>query len=224
LNLSCFVADQDYLYRHAIRPTAFRGKAFDPRKLFYFRNDQHGFEGSAIWDTLAPNLDLVHAYGCRLAAQRNSSTVAKPKDLQVYCGVYQFRASDFRDLKGLPGLEEVADAEVTHRIETGEISHVALKIIVAADWDDLEGTKTAVVDRLWQACRGPDKYICKSDEAMDPHPNSFLSDAPHSTTLASSPMILHLIKRLRFVIFLTLYRLYRKLSAAAAATSISQPG
>jgi hypothetical protein len=83
-----------------------------------------------------------------------------------------------RRLANMEGLNEIAAAEVTHLIEDGEISHTELRFIFKSGDIDIEGTKTAIVDRLWNACSGPLRSICECDRDILNHPSADLERGP----------------------------------------------
>jgi hypothetical protein len=126
---------------------------------------------------------MVHAYGCRLARQRNEEKKAsgkfKEKDRQIYAGVYRLKARDIRALYGAAGLDEVLSADVVHQIERGEIAHVALEVALKPGYDlDPEGTKTAVIAVLWNTCSGPLGHVCDDDADVVGHPSELLATPP----------------------------------------------
>jgi hypothetical protein len=178
------ISDEAGLFRHCIYPNAFRGKTFLPEKLWYLvKKDDGALYGSLAWDRYLPRIMDVHAYGCSLSGVMNAKKVkigkTKPKDRLFYCGAYHIRGYSVRALANTPGLNQVISADVFHLIEEGEIAHVALKISTIADDANDEGTKTVIVDRLWNSCTGPLKHVCTYDRDVAPHPSAELPDAPH---------------------------------------------
>lgn len=173
------------LFRHGVFPNAFRGRTFLPEKFWHLvRKDDGVLYGSLAWDRYLPRIEDVHSYGCRLAlgmnARKAQTGKIKPKDRRYYCGAYGIRSRSVRALAGTPGLGQVISANVSHLIEAGEIAHVELKISVAIDDPDAEGTKTVIIDRLWNSCTGPLKHICPQDDdvALDAHLSTQLPPAP----------------------------------------------
>jgi hypothetical protein len=72
----------------------------------------------------------------------------------------------------------VETAEVNHSIEHGEIAHTELRFILKPGIANIEA-KTAIVDRLWNACSGPLPFICECDRVIaDDHPNTNLKCGP----------------------------------------------
>jgi hypothetical protein len=144
MRCSCRIPDRDALYRHTVHPVAFKGSAFLWDKCLNLSTRDDGFEGSLAWEKYLPTNDMLHAYGCRLARQRNEQKKAsgkyKEKDRQSYAGAYRLTGRDIRALPGSDGLEEVLSADVIHQIEKGEIAHVALKVVFKPGYDsDPEG-------------------------------------------------------------------------------------
>jgi hypothetical protein len=179
-NESPVIPSSDSLFRGAHHPIAFQKATFRYSKfmkLYWETSKPQLIEASFVWDRYAPTLGLVHAYGCRTSSKRNESR--KPNNRDTYCGAYQLTVRQMRSLAGTPGLTEVLGADVEHKIENGELAHVAafITIRVPEDEEAIEGVKTIIVDRLWNSCRGPIKHICEVDRALDPHPNSNLEPA-----------------------------------------------
>lgn len=172
------IPDQNNLFRHCIYPVAFtRQKKLAAGKLIRLYPDpqtNNAFLASLAWERYLPTTEHVHALGCRLAENRN----AKPgQSKQIYCGAYQLDAKAVRSLPTLSGLVEIESADVIHRVENGELAHTDLRIAIRPG-ADVEGTKTAITDRLWNACSGPLKHICDSDKSLASHPSSTLPTPP----------------------------------------------
>lgn len=181
------VQDRDALYRSCIHPLSFRGSKlsrFDPAKLIKIETQPDGtLLGSLAWERYVPTTELVHEYGCRLAQRMNEKdrTDGKYKEdrRKIYCGAYQITAKAVRSLPSAEGLSEVSFADAIHRIESGEIAHVDLKIALRPlGRSDVEGTKTAVIDRLWHASRGPLRHACDLERNLTEHPSGRLDPAP----------------------------------------------
>jgi hypothetical protein len=175
----------DNLFRSAVFPLSFRnkGRSFHAANFMRLYSDSPGLiEASVIWERYAPNLECVHAFGCRLAARMNNAggAAGKPDAKRVYCGAYRFKARDVRTLFGNRQLPEIANANVCHAIEDGEIAHASLEIrlVDGVAGDAIEAVKTAIVDRLWHASLGPTRHACGVDWGLDPHPSNKLPDAP----------------------------------------------
>jgi hypothetical protein len=176
------VSDNAGLFRHCVYPNAFKGRVFLPEKLWYFKEEGGSLYGSLAWDRYLPAIPDVHAYGCRFAFGMNAKKAKdgqlKAKDRLFYCGAYNIRGRSVRALVRTPGLNQVTAADVFHLVEEGQIAHVALKISTVPDDPHHEGTKTAIVDRLWNSCLGPLRHICTDDRDVAPHPSAQLLDAP----------------------------------------------
>jgi hypothetical protein len=172
--MSGAIPDLDNLFRGAHHPVAFSNRNFRPlrfMKLWPDPNNHRVIEASFIWERYAPTSSFVHACGCRRSRQRQRD---------VYCGAYQLKAINVRELSNTEGLPEVAEAEIIHRIEDGEISHAGFRVLLSenVDEEDAEDVKTAIADRLWNSSRGPLKYECAQDRTLNPHPNTRLQRAP----------------------------------------------
>jgi hypothetical protein len=126
---------------------------------------------------------------------------------RIYCGAYRLDASSVRALEKTAGLVEINSADVVHHIENKEIAHTDLRISLRAGGDyDVEGTKTAIVDRLWQACSGPLKYVSDGDRDINPHPSSLLSTAPNGEYSDIRSNFYRFLCLLRFWIHLWVWR------------------
>jgi hypothetical protein len=135
---------------------------------------------SVAWERYVPTDKEVHGYGCRTAYRRNRKREGKitPKNRSVYCGAYQLTAKAARELTSTQNPGEISSAELIHHIEEGEIAHTNLRIVLSLDAPILDSTKTAIVDRLWNACSGPLLHSCSCDQDVDPHPNRTLTGPP----------------------------------------------
>jgi hypothetical protein len=178
------IADGDNLFRHCIHPLSFKGPNFVPGKLIRIYDESDGsLLASLVWERFVPTPSLLHDYGCRLAHGMNQKTRSegkyKDENRKIYCGAYQLRAAAVRALTVIEGLNEIASADVVHNTEEGEIAHADLRIVLkSGEALNIESTKTVIVDRLWNACRGPLKHVCDPDQGIDPHPSSRLITAP----------------------------------------------
>ena len=178
------IPNDDNLFRHSIYPVSFRGKRFAQEKLLRLEEETAGsLVTSLAWERYAPTAQYVHEYGCRLAVRRNKQKrdegKYKEKDRQIYCGVYQLTGGAVRSLanQGRP-LDEIVRADVVHEVEYGEIAHINLRVRLKSDHKDVEGTKTAIIDRLWNVCRGPVQHVCYEERDLPTHPNVELSVPP----------------------------------------------
>jgi hypothetical protein len=177
------IPDDDNLYRHCVFPVAFRGnnkKRFAYDKLILLVDKSDGsVVASLAWGRYLPTAVCVHAYGCRLAARRNDAKrkegTYKDKNRHIYCGAYQITARAIRALNN--DVEGVESADAIHRMECGEIAHADF-IIWLRNGYGIEGTKTAILDRFWNNCRGPLKHVCPDDVALEEHPSGAMDIPP----------------------------------------------
>ena len=179
------VRNGDSLFRHVIFPLAFdkRDCVLVSRKLFNLTSVGRTILGSVAWDRYVPTPRSVEGYGCRLADGINRRKIVdgklKEKNRHIYCGAYQINAEAIRALGPPIGIDEISSAEVVDQVENGEVSHCNMEFTLQAGWDgDEEGTKTAIGDRLWYACRGPLRHVCSNDSDLQPHPSKNLARGP----------------------------------------------
>lgn len=179
------IGDDQSLYRPVVHPLAFTSKAFDIQNMFHLQSeDDKTIVTSLVWQHFLPNEGALHEYGCRLANGMNQGIInrkglLKEKERRAYCGSYQLTANVIRALAKTDELSEVAVADVLHEIENDEVAHINLKVTVRADWTgSITSTMTAIVDRLWRACRGPLKHTCPYDLDLSPHPSEGLPVPP----------------------------------------------
>src|SRR5256885_5141648 len=128
-----YISDGDSLFRQAVYPVSFKGPAFAWGKCLHLNNGNDGsILTSLTWERYVPSQELIHGYGCRLAFRRNEKKRAegklKDKNRQLYCGAYQLKGKDIRDLKATDELDEILSADVVHHIEEGELAHANLRI------------------------------------------------------------------------------------------------
>lgn len=211
------IPNSDNLYRHSVFPPSFigKGKTFSHEKLWkLFDRDNNTVVTSIAWERYVPAVNYIHAYGCRLASKRNEGNRSenKGKQRQVYCGAYQLKAHAIRGLKGTEGLDEVLSADIIHHVENDEIAHANLTITLSPETSDREGTKTAIMIRLWNMTHGPLKHICACDlEAADNHPSKSLPLGPAGEYYDTRSGFSRHWYHLRFVIHSWLWQhLYRK--------------
>jgi hypothetical protein len=161
--MSCLgVANGAKLFRHCVFPQSFRGNkkpVFACEKLWKLHDNPDGtLEGSLAWELFVPTTQHVHAYGQRLADQRNQRArddgKYDEKRKAIYLSAYVVTAAAVRQLPGTDNLSEVKSADVVHKVEAGEIAHAAV-IISVNPGAHLEETKTAIIDRLWNNSTGP---------------------------------------------------------------------
>jgi hypothetical protein len=196
------ISDGEKLFRHSVRPNGFKRDAFSPLGLLKLFDQQDGSVlGSVTWEHFFPTTDYVHGYGCRLAAKGNRrlelDSKFNAKSRRVYCGAYQLTARAVRALASIQELEEIESADVSHHPEDGEIAHTDLRIRFKRIPADIEGTKTAIIDRLWAASYGPLRNICAYDLDLNPHPNLSLIDGPSGPYIDKRHPFLRLWRVLR---------------------------
>jgi hypothetical protein len=176
--------DGENVFRSAVFPIAFRKKKLSPKaflKLWPSADDIFTLEMSMAWQRYVPTNNMVHAFGCRLAASLNASEIAADRTAnRVYCGSYKFSSDEIRSLSDLNGLQAIRSSMVVHEIENHEIAHANCRIQIDTNGDEdlAEPVKTAIVDRLWHICVGPSRYICPINKGISDHPSAFLGDAP----------------------------------------------
>jgi hypothetical protein len=176
------IPDSDSLFRHCIHPLSFRRNRFAQEKLLKLYDRPDGsLLASLAWERYVPTEKLIHRYGCRVALGINEKKRLEgkltTKTRHVYCGAYQVTASAIRALPATEGLNEVTSADVIHHIEEREIAHTDLKIVLNSR-ANVEGTKTAILDRLWNAYSGPLEHVCDYDKDLKSHPKSGLRTPP----------------------------------------------
>lgn len=207
------IADDENLFRHSLFPLSFQSKVFKPEKLWKLFDEADGLiEGSLAWQRFAPTPRHVHDYGCRLAFKINEDKRAKgnfkARNRHIYCGAYGVTASSVRALAATAGLEEIASADVVHRIEDGEISHVALKITLKAGDHNVEATKTAIIDRLWHANRGPLPCVCDEDRDLAEHPSALLATPSGGTYIDGRGHLRRTFDLVRFRVYEWVWQIF----------------
>jgi hypothetical protein len=188
------IPDDDELFRHSVRPHGFKRDTFSPRGLFKLYDQADGsLLASVAWRHFLPTDDDVHGYGCRLASKQNAKLELDArltnKTRRIYCGAYQLTAAAVRNLASIAELTEVAFADVSHNPEDGEIAHTDLRVQFRGMPADIEGTKTAILDRLWAVIRGPLRHVCPSDSDILAHPNLTMIEPPSGPYIRAQPMI-----------------------------------
>jgi hypothetical protein len=179
------VPDGEQVWRSAVFPIAFKKKKLSQRALFKLYSAEASpflVEMSLVREKYAPSLEMMHGFGCRLAAAQNRNRVADGKAAdRIYCGAYQLRCEDIRRLSEEPQLPEVRNAQVLHIVENDELAHANMQIEVDTGGDEeaIEPVKTLIVDRLWSKSSGPAKHICASDTQVQDHPSEALEDGPN---------------------------------------------
>ncbi|WP_109487503.1 hypothetical protein [Occallatibacter savannae] len=179
------LSDDDSVFRMVVHPVAFKGKSFSRGKMINLTTlSEREIETSLVWEKfLASEADL-HSSGCDLASRMNERTriekgEVKPKNRKIYCGAYQLPVAALGNLRLEAELPEIETTEVRHAPEDGQEAHVSLRVTLKHDYEgDVEGTKTAIADRIWASLHGPLRHICTCDDAINPHPSGDLEDCP----------------------------------------------
>jgi hypothetical protein len=205
------IPDIDSLFRCCIHPNSFKGKQFAPEKLLYLKDDldKRTLLGSLAWERYVPTTKHVHGYGCRVAINMNKNRRGQKKyesKRYIYRGAYRLNGSAVRALATVGALNGISSADVVHHIENGEIAHTDLRISLMPGDFDIEGTKTAIVDRLWNACSGPLKYIDVCDQDIKPNPSSDLSTPPAGPYSDTRSYLYRLWSLIRFRIYSLVWR------------------
>jgi|SRR5208282_990309 hypothetical protein len=215
-----YIPDSDSLFRQSVYPVSFKGRAFAWDKCLNLSDQNEGsLLASLTWERYVPTEKLIHGYGCRLAFRRNERKLAaaklkdaeaklKDKDRQVYCGAYELKGKAIRDLQATEGLDEILSADVVHHVEVeGEIAHADLRIFLKpGSVASVEGTKTAIEDRLWNNCSGPLRHICDCDKDIAEHPSASLATPPAGAYSDTRSYTLRLWCMVRFQICDWLWR------------------
>ncbi len=214
------IPDSDSLFRHCIHPLSFKnqGKRFASEKLLHLQDGQEQGKGTLLgslaWEWYVPTTKHVHAYGCRVASYMNKNLRSgshkkrqKRQKRRIYCGAYRLNGSAVRALATTDGLNEISSADVVHHIENEEIAHTDLRISLNPGILDVEGTKTVIVDRLWNTCSGPLKHIADCDRDVNPHPSSDLSTPPAGPYSDTRSYLHRLWSLIRFRIYSLVWRM-----------------
>jgi hypothetical protein len=202
------IPDNDSLFRSCIYPIQFKnsGRSFAPEKALQLKHIQENDSliGSLAWERYVPTTKYVHAYGCRIAFYMNKNFLANGgnvKKQRIYCGSYQLKVYAIRDLANVDELHEISSADAVHFIENREIAHTEMRIFLKSGDVDVEGTKTAIIDRLWNACSGPLKHISACDQDIKPHPSSVLKTSPSGPYNDTRTYIYRLWSIIRFRVY-----------------------
>jgi len=205
------IPDSDSLFRCCIHPNSFKGKQFARGKLLNLQHDldKGTILGSLAWERYVPTTKHVHGYGCRVRfiIIENRRAKGQPESTRyIYCGAYQLNGSAVRALATADALNEISSADVVHHIENKEIAHTDLIISLKPGDFDVQNTKTAIVDRLWNAYSGPLKYIDVCDQDIKPHPSSYLSTPPAGPYSDTRSYLYRLWSLIRFRIYSWIWR------------------
>ena len=218
------ISDGDNLFRHSVYPVSFKGGRFQSGKLWRLVDkDERTVVTSVAWQRYVPTARHIHEYGCRLALGRNQRAQLDGKyresGRQIYCGAYQLSAQAVRALVGTHGLEEIESADVVHRIENGEIAHADLTVTLQSTGRDVEGTKTAIIVRLWTGCRGPIVHVCDGDADVTEHPSQHLTPPPSGLYVDTRSYVSRLLFLISFHIRLWCWRTFDRAERARRRTA-----
>lgn len=217
------ISDRDSLFRQTIHPITFRGKAFAPEKfLKLYDRDDGSLLASLTWERYVPTAKLVHDYGCRLASRMNERLPGKSKDRRkyIYCGAYQTKGGAIRALPDADGLDDVLSADVVHHIEYGELAHTDLRIVLKSNPSfNVEGTKTAILDRLWTGCCGPLRHKCECDADVIDHPSTGLDTPPGGIYFDTRSFLSRVLCVLRFHVYSWIWRHFYRPRNSSTQTS-----
>lgn len=177
------IPDGDSLFRHTIHPISFRKDIFVWAKFIRLQEEPDGSLLTSIaWQRYLPTVRHIHQCGCRIALRINDRKKAKgqltDKNRHFYCGAYRLKAGSVRALVSAHQLDEISSADVIHHIEEGEIAHTDLRIFPKPGVVNIQDTKTAIVDRLWNLCSGPLTHRCEYDSDVAQYPDIDLSTPP----------------------------------------------
>ena len=200
------ILDGDSLFRHAIHPVSYTSKRFAQEKLLKLYDEPDGsLTASLAWERYVPTTKHIHGYGCRLALRTNDKKRAegtfKEKSRHVYGGSYHLKAVALRALGATSGLSEISSADIVHEIEEGELAHANLRIFPQVGNSIDEGTKTAILDRFWNACSGPLKHKCDCDHDINPHPSVKLISPPAGAYIDSRSFLFRCWCIIRFELY-----------------------
>ena len=204
------IPDDDNLFRFCTHPVSFKGKVFSTAKFLLIQPQPDGsFLASLVWERFVPTVGHVHCAGCRLARGMNQNKLNAGKykagNKSVYCGAYRVRAGAIRALPAEVSAVEFAD--VVHRTESGELAHTDLRIKLYPGPDsNIEGTKTQILDRLWNACCGPLRHICECDKEVIPHPSAALLNAPFGACSDTRSWLERWFSLIRYRVYDSLWR------------------
>lgn len=209
------ILDDDSLFRSSIYPVSFKGKQFAPERLIKLHDQADGsLIASLAWERYVPTIEYVHEYGCRLSFRINQKKRAegkfKEKNRHVYGGSYHLRADALRALANTGGLGKISSTDIIHQIEEGELAHASLIILPMAGNSIDEGTKTAILDRFWNACSGPITHICDCDHDVNPHPSVCLNSPPAGAYIDTRSYLLRRWCIIRFKIYNWVWRRFLK--------------
>jgi hypothetical protein len=207
-----YIRNSDNLFRHCIHPVSFKsGRFASGRTIKLYPEPDGALLASLVWQRFVPTTELLHDDGCRLADRINENERIggryREKNKKSYCGAYQIKADAVRALP--TELDEIIFADVLHHIEEGEIAHADLIIVLKLGNDlNIEGTKTAIVDRLWNSFSGPLKHSCDGDKETEPHPSSILPIAPKGEYADNRSRILRLWSITKYKIYNLLWQVF----------------
>ncbi len=179
------IPDEDSLFRAVIFPLAFnKAKQVAHNRMLALHPESDGsLITSLAWRRYVPSTEQIHGYGCRVAHCMNLKKKAevtefKEEHRRVYSGSYHLKATAVRALVTTVGSREISSADIIHDMEGGEKAHASLRIAPREGHSISDGTKTVILDRLWNTCSGPLRHTCDCDHDVNPHPSKSLPIPP----------------------------------------------
>lgn len=207
------IPKRDDVFRHVLFPVSFRSKRFAHDKMIKFEQRDGLLKASLAWERYLPTTPHLHAYGCRLARDRNE--LGSGQRRSVYCGAYRFVAGAIRQLPTEPLMDDVIAVEVNHQIENGQLAHIDLQFRIRHG-ADIEASKTAIIDRLWAICSGPLRHVCECDTDLNPHPSSVLTDPPSGPSINNRSFLRKCWCMIVFYVGSWVYRRITKVASISA--------
>ena len=175
---SNFISDCDSLFRHTIFPIMFRNNGhFAAEKVIRFSQEDGSILASVAWDRYLPNTRQVQrsGFGCRLAVRMNERSQGRKSAIKLgLCGFISCQPACFGYVAH--NRDEIT-VEAEHERETDVISTTKYRLNPFPR-PNVESTKTAVIDRMWNGFSGPSNHKCDCDRDIQPHPNSELIPGP----------------------------------------------
>lgn len=212
------ISDSALLFRHVIFPIAYKNKRFAYERFIKIYEEHDGtLLASLAWERYLPTIRHVHDYGLRLAEFMNDAERAKGRykenSRRIYSGAYQLSARNIRALGAIDGqlAALIAFVDVLHHIENGEIAHTDLIIRLQPDLPDIEGAKTAIVDRLWNLCFGPLRHEMVDGSDITLHSGQQLPTGPSGAYNDKRSLFARYLALIRFKIYVVIFKFRNQL-------------